>query len=106
MGDTKQIAPVVPYGTIEEVVDASIMSSPLFSKLKVLHLTMNMRLEMQKRRLALELGRLDADLQDLSDYLDMPDLNNAMRDEYVSRVTQTRVSLGGHLLWLRRWFRL
>jgi hypothetical protein len=43
-GDFRQILPVIPRGTKEDIVHASLCSSVLWSKFKVLTLTENMRL--------------------------------------------------------------
>jgi hypothetical protein len=44
-GDPKQILPVVPKGTQEEILDASIFRSYLWQNIEVLTLTRNMRLD-------------------------------------------------------------
>jgi hypothetical protein len=44
-GDPKQILPVVPKGTQEEILDASIFRSYLWQNIEVLNLTQNMRLD-------------------------------------------------------------
>jgi hypothetical protein len=44
-GDPKQILPVVPKGTQEEIIDASIFRSYLWQNIEVLTLTQNMRLD-------------------------------------------------------------
>ena len=43
-GDFRQILPVIPGGTKEDIVHASLCNSVLWSKFKVLTLTKNMRL--------------------------------------------------------------
>jgi len=58
-GDFRQILPVIPRGTKEDIVHASLCSSVLWSKFKVLTLTENMRLSSnglsndQKKELAI-----------------------------------------------------
>ena len=77
MGDFRQIAPVITNGTRQEIVNASIKSSLLWTKFTILHLTINMRLmqnqeniEQQRRygELLLAIGEgdisRDADLHD------------------------------------------
>jgi hypothetical protein len=49
MGDFRQIAPVITNGDRTDVVNASIKSSYLWSKFKILHLTTNMRLSQQEQ---------------------------------------------------------
>jgi len=44
MGDFRQIAPVITNGDRNQIVNASIKSSPLWGKFKILNLTINMRL--------------------------------------------------------------
>jgi hypothetical protein len=44
MGDFRQIAPVITNGERQQIVNASIKSSSLWSKFTILHLTINMRL--------------------------------------------------------------
>jgi len=44
MGDFRQIAPVIKNGERQQIVNASIKSSTLWSKFTILHLTINMRL--------------------------------------------------------------
>ena len=44
MGDFRQIAPVIQNGDRQQIVNASIKSSTLWSKFSILHLTINMRL--------------------------------------------------------------
>jgi len=44
MGDFRQIAPVIANGIRQQIVNASIISSSLWSKFTILHLTINMRL--------------------------------------------------------------
>jgi hypothetical protein len=44
-GDPKQVLPVVPKGTQEEIIDASIFRSYLWEGIEVLTLTQNMRLD-------------------------------------------------------------
>ncbi|KAF7372308.1 ATP-dependent DNA helicase [Mycena venus] len=44
-GDPKQILPVVPKGTQEEIIDASIFRSYLWQNVEILTLTRNMRLD-------------------------------------------------------------
>jgi len=44
MGDFRQIAPVIPNGDRQQIVNASIKSSLLWNKFTILHLTINMRL--------------------------------------------------------------
>jgi len=44
MGDFRQIAPVIKNGERQQIVNASIKSSSLWSKFTILHLTINMRL--------------------------------------------------------------
>jgi len=44
MGDFRQIAPVIKNGDRQQIVNASIKSSSLWSKFTILHLTINMRL--------------------------------------------------------------
>lgn len=44
-GDFRQILPVIPKGTRQEIVHATINSSPIWNDCKVLKLTKNMRLE-------------------------------------------------------------
>jgi len=44
MGYFRQIAPVIAYGDRQQIVNASIISSSLWSKFTILHLTINMRL--------------------------------------------------------------
>jgi hypothetical protein len=44
MGDFRQIAPVITNGDRQQIVNASIKSSSLWSKFTILHLTINMRL--------------------------------------------------------------
>ncbi|KAM0840949.1 hypothetical protein ACQ4PT_059342 [Festuca glaucescens] len=46
-GDLRQILPVIEGGTRSQVVDAAITNSPLWRDVKVLHLTINMRLAVQ-----------------------------------------------------------
>jgi hypothetical protein len=43
-GDLRQILPVIEGGTQSQVVNAAITNSPLWHQVKVLHLTINMRL--------------------------------------------------------------
>ena len=42
-GDFRQVLPVVPHGTRAETVNASFAKSYLWSKMKILKLTRNMR---------------------------------------------------------------
>jgi len=77
MGDFRQIAPVITNGERQQIVNASIKSSSLWTKFTILHLTINMRLmqnqsntEQQRRygELLLAIGEgkynnIDADLQ-------------------------------------------
>jgi hypothetical protein len=77
MGDFRQIAPVITNGDRQQIVNASIKSSSLWTKFTILHLTINMRLmqnqsntEQQRRygELLLAMGEgkynnIDADLQ-------------------------------------------
>jgi len=44
MGDFRQIAPIINNGDRQEIVNASIQSSPLWQHFTILHLTINMRL--------------------------------------------------------------
>ncbi|THH03718.1 hypothetical protein EW146_g10359 [Bondarzewia mesenterica] len=44
-GDFQQILPVIPHGSREQTVSASLQSSPLWDQLDVLHLHRNMRLD-------------------------------------------------------------
>ena len=43
-GDLRQILPVIEGGTRTQIIDATIMLSPLWHYVKILHLTINMRL--------------------------------------------------------------
>ena len=43
-GDCKQTLPVVPHGSREQVVGASLVRSKIWASLQVLHLRQNMRL--------------------------------------------------------------
>jgi hypothetical protein len=53
-GDFHQILPVVKRGLKGDVIDATISSSPLWEKFKILHLTENMRLSGLRRGLTAE----------------------------------------------------
>lgn len=44
-GDPRQCLPVVPRGTRQEIIGATIMKSTLWREVKILHLTQNMRLD-------------------------------------------------------------
>jgi ATP-dependent DNA helicase PIF1 len=43
-GDPRQILPVVEGGTRPQIIDATIVNSPLWSSIQILKLTWNMRL--------------------------------------------------------------
>ena len=43
-GDLRQILPVIEGGSRAQIVNATIMNSPLWSHVTMLHLTKNMRL--------------------------------------------------------------
>ncbi|XP_022032739.1 uncharacterized protein LOC110933844 [Helianthus annuus] len=58
-GDFRQILPVVPNGGRQEIVNASLCSSYLWSKCKLLRLTKNMRLT---------IGRSTSDIKDINNF--------------------------------------
>ncbi|XP_022014897.1 ATP-dependent DNA helicase pif1-like [Helianthus annuus] len=58
-GDFRQILPVVPNGGRQEIVNASLCSSYLWSKCKLLRLTKNMRLT---------IGRSTSEIQDINNF--------------------------------------
>ncbi|XP_021995696.2 ATP-dependent DNA helicase pif1-like [Helianthus annuus] len=58
-GDFRQILPVVPNGGRQEIVNASLCSSYLWSKCKLLRLTRNMRLTV---------GRSTADIEEINSF--------------------------------------
>lgn len=62
-GDFRQILPVIPKGTRQDIVHATINASPIWIDCQVLRLTKNMRLQ------ALPEGDAVADLREFSEWL-------------------------------------
>lgn len=44
-GDFRQVLPIVPNGSKNEIIEASVLTSPLWTRVKVLRLTTNMRVQ-------------------------------------------------------------